>query len=234
MAAIADWMLKGIFMSASHFSLRLGSSMLIHALMPFKNTFSMRFILSASISFASCNWSMCGSRRTLSCSSVHPISSRTCSTCACDAYLLPSLSSTTKSGVVSTIDSREASAKEQVSIRADLNRIYPMRFGTNHNTSLSWTTKRTRLAQTTFSTFSSSRTLVACVAEQARDILCVTIVWAREILIWERGKLTQVHTQRISNLYQKWQLFLNVSNMQSNVSQIWFCTIYVAAYLIRV
>ena len=28
--------------------------------------------------------------------------------------------------------------------------------------------------------------------------------------------------------------FLNVSNMRSNVSQIWFCTIYVAAYLIRV
>ena len=27
-----------------------------------------------------------------------------------------------------------------------------------------------------------------------------------------------VHTQRISNLYQKWQLFKNVSNMRSNVS----------------
>ena len=27
---------------------------------------------------------------------------------------------------------------------------------------------------------------------------------------------------------------LNVSNMRSNASQIWFCTIYVAAYLIHV
>ena len=43
-----------------------------------------------------------------------------------------------------------------------------------------------------------------------------------------------IHAQRIPNLYQKWQLFFNVSYMSSNLYQILFCTIYVAAYLIRV